>query len=221
MARFVRRPNRFLIIAEKDGKEINCHCPNPGRLSELLFPGAELILERRSSGWTAGAVKIAGKNRGSGIVPLYSSRANLAAEKLLLNRIIPGLKEIRREYKIGDSRFDFLCIDRDGGRHLVEVKACSLVEQGVAMFPDAPSERALRHLEELKRFCDGGINSREKGISHIIFLIMQGRPKIFIPNLHTDPAFAQALCNRAAICRGASISENSHKKLNIHAALIR
>jgi sugar fermentation stimulation protein A len=185
-ARFVRRPNRFLIIAEKDGEELLCHCPNPGRLSELLFPGTRLILEKRGNPkgrttWTAAALK-----KGQDIVPLFSSRANEAAEKLLLPLIIPGLKEIRREFKIGDSRFDFFCTDEDEKKHLIEVKACSLVEHGVAMFPDAPSARALKHLEELS-FC----SNYE---CHVLFVILHGKPKKFIPNLHTDPAFAGALC---------------------------
>ena len=195
---FLRRPNRFLIMAENEGKEILCHCPNPGRLSELLFPGTTLILEKHDggTGWTAAALKreepLRTKNYGSGIVPLYASRANKAAEALILSRIIPGLSDIRREYKAGGSRFDFLCTGSGGKRHLVEVKACSLVEHGVAMFPDAPSLRALKHLEELDRL------SREGYECHVLFVIMHGRPRSFIPNLHTDPAFAKALCRYVA-----------------------
>ena len=216
-ALFVKRPNRFLIIAESDGKELACHCPNPGRLSELLFPGTELILEKRNgpgTGWTAAALKrdkiSAEKNYGSGIVPLYSSRANQAAEQLILRRIIPDLREIRREYRIGDSRFDFLCIDNRGRRHLVEVKACSLVEHKVAMFPDAPSVRALKHLEELAQYSKEGFGC------HVLFVIMHGKPKVFIPNFHTDPAFAEALCRW-----GSNGKAGQPGSVMVHAALIR
>ena len=201
-ARFVKRPNRFLIIAERDGKELFCHCPNPGRLSELLFPGTELILEKRGgpgTGWTAAALK----NAINAVIPLYSSRANDAARALILHRIIPGLREIRREYPIGNSRFDFLCTGTGGKQHLIEVKACSLVEHGTAMFPDAPSARALKHLEELAYYSGKGF------ICHVLFVIMHGKPKVFIPNLHTDPAFAEALCRYG---RGT---------IAVHAALIR
>jgi len=211
---FLRRPNRFLITAhpaieaeagaaKKDGKELACHCPNPGRLSELLFPGAELILEKRSgpgTPWTAAALKRDSSYKNA-IVPLCSSRANDAAEKLILKEIIPGLAEICREYSIGGSRFDFLCRSKNGKQHLVEVKACSLVEHGAAMFPDAPSARALKHLEELIHF------GKEGFICHVLFVIMHGDPKVFIPNLHTDPAFAAAIGCSAPI--------------KIHAALIR
>jgi sugar fermentation stimulation protein A len=189
-APFVRRPNRFLIIAQGGAGEIACHCPNPGRLIEFLLPGAELILEKREEGsgkaktpYTAVGIMYRGA-----AVPLFSARANRAAETLILNEIIEGLAEIRPEYTLGDSRFDFLCTDREGRRHLVEVKACSLIEQGVAMFPDAPSGRALKHLEELARL--GG----EGYVPHVLFVIVHGKPEVFIPNLHTDPQFAAALC---------------------------
>jgi sugar fermentation stimulation protein A len=130
-ALFIRRPNRFLIIAgdEKTGEELACHCPNPGRLIEFVFPGARLILEKRAGPAdppkTGTAKKPASKTgrpaktaySAAGIyyrdrvAPLFSSRANMAAERLILDRIIPGLREIRPEYTLGSSRFDFLCID--------------------------------------------------------------------------------------------------------------
>ncbi|MDR1863636.1 MAG: DNA/RNA nuclease SfsA [Treponema sp.] len=194
-ARFISRPNRFLVIAESppDGggppERLPCHCPNPGRLTECLFPGTELLLEKRTGGreaaktlWTAAALRHKGN-----IVPLFASRANRAAEELVLPEVIPGLREIHREFSLGASRFDFLCIGRKGERHLLEVKACSLVEYGTAMFPDAPSARALKHLEELAAL------SGEGYACHVLFVIMHGNPSVFIPNLHTDPAFASAL----------------------------
>ncbi|MDR1567028.1 MAG: DNA/RNA nuclease SfsA [Treponema sp.] len=196
-ARFVERPNRFLIIAESDGKKLACHCPNPGRMAECLFPGVELILEKRTwsadaskhgknvvrkTAWIAAAIRYKGN-----IAPLYAFRTNIVVRELILKKIIPELRDVYPEFSMGGSRFDFLCIDQKGRRHLVEVKACSLVEYGTAMFPDAPSERALRHLEKLDRL------SQEGFICHALFVILHGEPKVFIPNLHTDPAFASAL----------------------------
>jgi sugar fermentation stimulation protein A len=122
-----------------------------------------------------------------GVAPLFSARANKAAEELVLRRIIPGIVEIQGEFTLGNSRFDFLCVDNKGRRHLVEVKACSLVEHGIAMFPDAPSERALKHLEELAALEARGYQG------HLLFVIVHGKPERFIPNLHTDPEFAVAL----------------------------
>ncbi|MDR0598690.1 MAG: DNA/RNA nuclease SfsA [Treponema sp.] len=197
---FVRRPNRFLVIAEREGREIPCHCPNPGRLIEFFgfrgypIPGARLILEKRASpGAAKTAYTAAGlyyRDRPGGgevVVPLISARANRAAKERILQKIIPGLAEVRAEYTLGGSRFDFLCTDDRGRRHLVEVKACSLVEYGAAMFPDAPSGRALKHLEEL------AARSREGFRCHLLFVIVHSRPEVFIPNFHTDPAFAAAL----------------------------
>ncbi|MDR1971450.1 MAG: DNA/RNA nuclease SfsA [Treponema sp.] len=208
-ALFVERPNRFLIIAGDEKPKavpagsspakaaparIPCHCPNPGRLIEFFgyrgsdIPGARLILEKRDAGakaktgWTAVGIYYR-----TGVAPLFSARANKAVEELALREIIPGITEVRGEFTLGDSRFDFLCVDREGIRHLVEVKACSLVEYGAAMFPDAPSERALKHLEELAVLCAQGYRC------HVLFVIVHGEPERFIPNLHTDPQFAAAL----------------------------
>jgi sugar fermentation stimulation protein A len=211
-ALFVRRPNRFLIIAGDGDAELPCHCPNPGRLIEFVFPGARLILERRKTDlkikaktdWTAVGIYYRDT-----VAPLFSARANKAAEKLILKKIIPGIREIQSEYVMGSSRFDFRCIDDQGVRHLVEVKACSLIEYGVAMFPDAPSGRALKHLEELAAL------SKEGYVCHVLFVIVHGTPKVFIPNLHTDPAFA------AGLSRYGHGAENGQGPVAIHAALLR
>jgi sugar fermentation stimulation protein A len=229
---FVSRPNRFLIIAESSSQSevlqsgilqseatqdrapegggrkerFLCHCPNPGRLTECLFPGTELILEKREGKvagtlWTAAALR----HRGN-IVPLFASRANRAAEELALPAIIPGLREVHPEFSLGNSRFDFLCLNGKGERHLVEVKACSLVEYGTAMFPDAPSSRALKHLEELAALRKEGYKS------HVLFVILHGEPEVFVPNLHTDPAFAAAL---GKFCGG------KRPAVKVHAVLLR
>lgn len=191
---FVRRPNRFLIIARSlEGEEIPCHCPNPGRLLEFVIPGSRLILEHRGEGdrsknpkaktqWTTVGVYYR-----NAVVPLFSARANGVTEVSVLPRLFPQAQEIRPEYTLGHSRFDFFVIDAHGQRHLVEVKACSLVENGVAMFPDAPSDRASKHLEELAALTDSGYRC------HIVFMIVHGNPRFFMPNPHTDPLFASTL----------------------------
>ncbi|MDR1930229.1 MAG: DNA/RNA nuclease SfsA [Treponema sp.] len=231
---FLRRPNRFLIIAEdKNGREIPCHCPNPGRLIEFVFPGTRLILEKRRSGAPAGggpsaktAYTAAGLYYHDGttgkevVVPLFSARANKAAEFLILRKIIPGIKEIQSEYAIGNSRFDFCCTDAEKRRHLVEVKACSLVEYGTAMFPDAPSERALKHLEEL------AVLSGEGYTCHVLFVIVHSAAGLFIPNLHTDPEFSAGLSRYGTAARPVKSAEGREAgpgggPVLIHAALLR
>ncbi len=126
------------------------------------------------------------------MVPLFSARANGVVEQGVLPVLFPKARQIQAEYTLGDSRFDFRVLDGDGTTHLIEVKACSLVEEGIAMFPDAPSERAVKHIEELAELASQGYRC------HILFVIVHGNPERFIPNLHTDPAFAAALSKAAA-----------------------
>jgi len=212
---FLRRPNRFLIIADGGPGvgEIACHCPNPGRLVEFAFPGARLILEKRDQGDGDGAktgYTAVGVYHEDHVAPLFAARANGAARALILRRVIPGLTTARPEYALGASRFDFYCEDCQGRRHLVEVKACSLVEYGTAMFPDAPSGRALKHLEELAAL------AREGYVCHVLFVIVHGSPDRFVPNLHTDPALAAALCRY-----GGDDAARRDKPVRVHAALLR
>jgi len=214
-ATFLRRINRFAIAADLEGEEVYCHCPNPGKLLEILLPGTRVILEKAGTKDQPG---IAAETRQSEvcvsnrrettrkatlkpgrkteytlvaafhrerIVPLYSARSNLAAKDLILPVLFPEAREVRPEYTLGSSRFDFFIRDREGASHLLEVKACSLVEQGVGMFPDAPSLRASRHLEELARLTGEGYSA------HALFLLSHGPAEIFIPHLHTDPLFAK------------------------------
>lgn len=211
---FESRPNRFLMLARSGTGEGNdcstthplapardllyCHCPNPGRILEFCLPGTVLFLEKRrripeSGGlapktfWTAAALRYQGS-----VVCLAPARMNKAAGVLVLPLMFPGARQIIPEYTVGSSRFDFMIVDCDGQRHLVEVKSCSLVEHGVAMFPDAPSLRALRHVEELVCLATQGY------LCHVVFMIAHGHPHRLVPNLHTDPAFAVALSRAAA-----------------------
>lgn len=124
-------------------------------------------------------------------VPLFSARANGVVEQGVLAVLFPSARHIQAEYSLGDSRFDFMVQDGDGVTHLIEVKACSLVEEGIAMFPDAPSERAVKHIEELAELTQQGYRC------HILFMIAHGNPQRFIPNLHTDPKFASTLSHAA------------------------
>ncbi len=227
---FLTRPNRFLVIAQAGNRELPCHCPNSGRMGEILLPGRPVILEARRNPRAGektgdgeaeidapvvavetpgGAVKtppgrktshtLVGARYRGGVVPLHAGRSAAAAGALVLPRLFPGAREIRAEYPLGGSRFDFFVEDADGERHLLEVKSCTLVEHGAAMFPDAPSLRALRHLEELAAL------SREGWRAHILFLVSHGDPEAVIPNLHTHPALAAALSRHRdrVACHGA------------------
>ena len=208
-ASFVSRPNRFLILARAgdgtaegsravDGRLgltdqpaspvtelLSCHCPNPGRILEFCLPGTHLFLEKRrgfpkpgtpapKTLWTAVALRYH-----DSVVCLAPVRMNKAAEALVFPDMFPKASLIIPEFSLGSSRFDFLVLDSAGQRHLVEVKSCSLVEHGVAMFPDAPSLRAIRHLEELTVLAGQGYQC------HVLFMIAHGQPHRLVPNLHT------------------------------------
>jgi sugar fermentation stimulation protein A len=190
-ARFLDRPNRFLVRAlapGPGGKILSAHCANPGRMRELLLPGAHLLLEPaadspgRKTAWTLAAARYRGK-----IIPLRSVQANRIAAELLIPRLFPDLISLTPEVTRGRSRFDFL-VRTPREESYLEVKACTLVEEQTAMFPDAPSARALRHLEELAEL--SGPHGRR---SRILVVVMNPEAKRFLPNIHTDPAFSRRL----------------------------
>ncbi len=184
--RFAGRPNRFLVEVSTDRGVIQAHSPNPGRLEEYFLPEVPILLESspgtsRKTSWSLAGVRYRGD-----IVPLNSGRANTAAAELVLPVMFPGAR-IRPEVTDGHSRFDFL-VSRGGIDTWVEVKSCSLVEHGTAMFPDAPTERGRRHMEHLAE-----LTRRPGTRATILFIIMNPKARRFIPNIHTDPAFGLTL----------------------------
>lgn len=187
---FRSRPNRFRVVCETENGVIDAYLPNPGRLWELLLPGAGLLLERkwgkadRRTDHTVLAVET-----GHGPVMLHTHRTNDAAEWLIANGLIPGWensKILRREVPHGESRFDFL-LDGPDGLFPVEVKSCTLFGNNLAMFPDAPSERASRHVRHLAAMSAVG---QKPGL---LILVHSRKPRYFLPDLHTDLDFARAI----------------------------
>jgi sugar fermentation stimulation protein A len=187
-ARFLERPNRFLVLAEHRGRVLRTHCANPGRMAEILVPGRTLILERRPA-TSEGSLPyaLAAARYHGAVIPLRSSWANLLAERLIIPALYPELIELRREVRLeSGSRLDFL-LSLPGGPLYLEVKSCTLVEEGVAMFPDARTERGLRHLAELERLAGAGSRCG------VLFVVMSPRARLFVPDIHTDPELSAAL----------------------------
>ncbi|MDI9569496.1 MAG: DNA/RNA nuclease SfsA [Pseudomonadota bacterium] len=191
--RFIRRLNRFVIECECDGRVVQAHLPNPGRLWELLVPGRTVTLAKnaavpgRAMPYTAVAVE-----RDGVMVLLHTAKANEVVQFLLASKSIPGLEGaeiVRREFALGGSRFDFL-LRENGEEILLEVKSCTLYGKSLAMFPDAVSARGRRHLEELAAHAQNG---RRSGV---IFLIHSPRPEFFLPDYHTDYEFARTFQKR-------------------------
>jgi sugar fermentation stimulation protein A len=201
-ARFLSRTSRFSVLAELvDGAgeagevgRFECHLPNPGRLKELLVPGAELLLrpaknpDRRKTKFDVFAVVADGQ-----AVIVDSRVANHIMREAFSSGDLPcfsGYDLVRSEPAFGKSRLDFLLAG--DGLWLVEVKSCTLVRDGIALFPDAPTERGRRHLQELLR-------AREEGYrAMVVFVIQRGDARVFMPNDETEHAFGDALRVAAA-----------------------
>ncbi|WP_037572780.1 DNA/RNA nuclease SfsA [Spirochaeta cellobiosiphila] len=195
---FVDRPNRFVVRVNTPLGLIKAHCPNPGKLIEILTPGRKLILQKNNNtGKTLYTLVAAYYNEK--IIPLYSGKANHIARELIIPRLFPESELVRSEYTYGHSRFDFY-IETKNKKILLEVKACTLVEYKVGMFPDAPSLRATKHLTELS-------DLSKDFECHVLFVIGHRDAESFRPNIHTDPIFAQAM-------------QNTRKNITFHAASI-
>ena len=183
---FLHRPNRFIITADTAFGRVTAHCPNPGRLQEIFTPGARVLLEKSADPDRKTRYSLAAGFYKNKVIPLNSAKANLIAEKIFIPHLYPQAGKVEREYSLGNSRFDFL-ITEEKRKILLEVKACTLVYEGTAMFPDAPTIRGTKHIRELEAY------SAEGYTSVILFVIMHGDTERFIPNIHTDPVFSEAL----------------------------
>ena len=189
-ARFLKRPNRFLIQCIWKGRILSAFLPNPGRLGELLLPGRMIHLVReeksldRKTLYTAVAV-----DREGHPIMLHTHRSNDVARVLLERGEIPGLEEakiVKSEIRAESSRFDFL-LEEKGKEVLLEVKSCTLVGERIAMFPDAVTERGARHLRELAKISEAGVRTV------ILFIVHWPFAKAFLPDYHTDLNFSQTL----------------------------
>jgi len=186
--RFISRPNRFVAHVTVGESEIICHVKNTGRCRELLKPGARVILAKAARETRKTAYDLVAVYKGDMLVNIDSQAPNAVARDYLYARF-PGAR-IRREVAFGHSRLDFHV--QDGERSLyVEVKGCTLETDGLALFPDAPTLRGVRHLEALG-------DAVLKGHRAMVLFIIQMRPvSAFSPHDTMHPAFGHAL-RRAA-----------------------
>jgi sugar fermentation stimulation protein A len=198
---FLERPNRFTVLFQdsSDAKDTDpklAHLRDPGRLKELLYPGAKLILKKAADNPKRKTkFDVIGVFKDNLWVLINSGfHSDLAAELIESGLIeeFKGYSIEKREYTFGKSRLDFLLKPIDDSipdvkKMLVEVKGCTLVEEEWARFPDAPTIRGKKHVEEL-------ISALDKGFeSSVLFLILKEDAKVFSPNKDTDPDFSMAL----------------------------
>lgn len=190
-ARFRSRPNRFIaLVTLDDGTEVRAHVKNTGRCAELLLPGAVVYLEYvQNSNRATPCDLIAVQKQTAGgpvLVNMDSLAPNQAAAEWLSAGGLGPLEGLRAEYRLGDSRFDFYA----AGPHrpaLIEVKGCTLEQNGIARFPDAPTERGLKHLRELTAY------ARQGWRCCVLFVIQMKGVFRFCPNWNTHAAFGHAL----------------------------
>lgn len=183
--RFLDRPNRFIAHVEMDGRVETVHVKNTGRCRELLLPGAEVSLQKADNPARKTSYDlIAVKKENLGWVNIDSQAANAVAGEWLAAR--PGVGKIVPEYRLGDSRFDFYLEDEEGPL-LLEIKSCTLEIEGMGFFPDAPTERGVKHINEL-------ISAHEEGYeAYILFVVQMEGAKDVAPNDVTHPEFGEAL----------------------------
>ena len=190
--KFIARPNRFIAQVEIGGAVEICHVKNTGRCRELLVPGAQVYLERSSNPLRKTKYDLIAVEKGNLLVNMDSQAPNKVFREFAESGAFrKDLTRIRGEYTWGDSRFDFLLED-DRGLTFVEVKGVTLEDDGVVRFPDAPTERGVKHLNGLKRAVEEGHRAAA------FFVIQMEGMKSFSPNDVTHPAFGDALREAAA-----------------------
>lgn len=195
-AKFLSRPNRFIAEVEIDGTTEIAHVKNTGRCAELLVPGCRVWLDRAPEGsGRRTKFDLVTVEKGSVLVNMDSQAPNAAVAEWI-GFCFPNATRIRREVKHGASRFDF-CVEEDGRTSFVEVKGVTLERDGVAMFPDAPTERGVKHVLELADCSKAGYGA------YVVFVIQMKGIRRMIPNWDTHPAFGEAL--RTAKARGVEI----------------
>ena len=182
-AHFIKRLNRFLVEVELNGQKALAHLRDPGRLKELLLPGAEVLVREVKGGKRRTSFELIAVRTGS-IWVLVNSGLHPDLGEIALNAM--GCRVIRKEFKAANSRFDFLCEcgESETVETVVETKGCTLVENGTAYFPDAPTERGARHLKELARLEGYG--------RLVLFLVVREDAVKLKPNRKMDERFGRA-----------------------------
>ena len=186
-ARFLERPNRFVARCEMDGEILTVHVKNTGRCRELLVPGAAVWLTKSDNPARKTAFDLVAVQKGGRLVNMDAQAPNAAFGAFArAGGFLPDVREVRAEVRYGASRFDFR-LERADVTHFAEVKGVTLEENGVVRFPDAPTERGVKHLKELQAAAAAGFGA------HAVFVIQMADVTAFSPNDDTHPAFGAAL----------------------------
>ena len=206
--RFLKRPNRFIAKIEINGKEETVHVKNTGRCAELLVPGAEVFVRKsesagRKTGWDLISVRKADR-----LINMDSQVTNKVVQEWIeAGRWFKDVKIVRPEVTYKNSRFD-LYVEYEEKKAFIEVKGVTLEEEGVVKFPDAPSERAVKHLKELEEAVQDGYEA------YVFFVVQMKGVRYFTPNRQTHKEFADVLAEAAetgvqVIAKDCFVTEDS------------
>ena len=180
IGRFVERPNRFVAVAEVEGETVRVHVADTGRLEEILTPGRKLWLLPNRPGMKTAYTLIAAEMEEGWV--LINTRLHAPIAKGAIEKGVLGFtpQSVKSEVTYGASRFDYLADD-----NFVELKGCSLVQYDRCRFPNAPTTRGVKHLEEL-------IEAKKEGYAAVLLIMGLRRCKCFEPHPERDPAFRAA-----------------------------
>lgn len=185
--KFINRPNRFIANVEIDGKKKSCHVKNTCRCKELLMPNATVFVQEAADSKRKTKYDLISVYKGNRLINIDSQAPNKVFHNWVLeSNFFKDVTLIKPETKYKNSRFDYY-IETAGSKNFIEVKGVTLEENGVALFPDAPTERGVRHIYELISSLDDGYEA------WIVFIIQMKGIQNFTPNVKTHKAFGTAL----------------------------
>lgn len=184
---FLSRPNRFTAEVEIDGKMEICHVKNTGRCRELLIKGAEVYLEKAENPERKTKYSLVSVRKGDSLFNIDSTAPNAVfGEWIEKGGFFGEVSYVKPEYTYKNARLDFY-IEAEGKKILVEVKGVTLEDGGTVLFPDAPTERGVKHLQHLREA------AREGYEAFVFFIAKTEKAKLFMPNYAAHPAFAEEL----------------------------
>ena len=191
--KFLARPNRFIAHVEIAGREEIVHVKNTGRCKELLLPGATVYVQHFPEGKRKTKYDLIAVEKQNLLINMDSQAPNKVVQEWLVGQEPFGkITYLKPECKHGDSRFDFY-LETEAKKMFIEVKGVTLEEKGLVMFPDAPTERGVKHVQELCHCLEQGYEAA------IVFVVQMSGIRYFTPNRRTHAAFAEAL-ERAEAC---------------------
>ncbi len=205
--KFIKRLNRFVAVCEIDGEQVYCHVKNTGRCGEILIEGAECYLEEASNPERKYRYSLVTVRKGERLINIDSQAPNKAAAEFLASgRLFADIENLRAEKAYGRSRFDFY-FEHGGKKAFLEVKGVTLERDGAVYFPDAPTERGTKHLNELCECVKDGYEA------YVLFVVQMKGVTHFSPNDVTDPVFAAALrnaekCGVSILCYDCRVTQN-------------